>query len=150
MDSPKIIPAPRICPRLAVAKSSALKALLEEMKTKNNYFNESSENLIFGINSKNMSSRIENLNCNNNNNANYNDYSSKTARTNDFMIQNENINNAYKNNLSSNVNNNNSGKIRNISVDSANSNADLIFDDMKNEIDNLQNKIDGLEKKLCK
>lgn len=156
-----------------IAKSSALRALLDEMKAKNalnvNYENQSSsENLI----SKNLTSRDENHNSdfalgniNTNYYGNYGNGISQTARTNNFLANNffENNNNNDNNNQkiehnlrndfdypAVNFGNDNSARIRNFSVDSANSNAaaDLNFDDMKNEIDHLQSKIDGLEKKL--
>jgi len=138
-----------------VAKSSALRALLDEMKTKNTFITESNENLNFNLKSNNLTTRTENLNSNmilgNDINNNYDDYS-KTARTNNLVTNNFNDNNINNNNFNSANNiNSNLTRVRNLSVDSANSNAnDLNFDDMKNEIDNLQYKIDGLEKKLRK
>lgn len=129
------------------AKSSALRALLDEMKNKNNDLNEINENSNFNLQSKNIETRTDKLNNNfgllDNDTNNYGDYS-KTARTNNFISNdfNDNKLEINKNYI------NNTTRVRNFSVDSSNSNADMNFDDMKNEIDNLQSKIDGLEKKL--
>ncbi len=150
-----------------MAKSSALRALLDEMKSKNsNSLIEINENFS-GLTSKNFSHRADDLNNNNNynlqvnnnnNNLNNIDLPKYSLTGNNIEkelslanIQKEsyfvfNNNTKINNNIESNIQN------RGLSVNSSTSNIsnmDLNFEDMKNEIDNLQFKIDGLEKKLC-
>lgn len=140
-----------------IAKSSALKALLEEMKNNNNFINESNEIMLSGmssndniLNNNHLTHQYANTNNDNKSylhstgNMNKNNQNNHVI-THSYQSVNSNVNLDYNN-----KNRDNADKYRSYSLDSMGSNNDLNFDDMKNEIDNLQNKIDGLEKKLCK